>query len=213
MSKPVYLLGGGRHGKVVLDALLTAGVAVAGVLDPNLAPGTMIFGVEVLGDDRVLDRLTSDDAVVVNGIGGSPTDNLRRRVYEDVKRRGLAFSTVRHPAAVIGRECALAEGAQVMAGAVLQNRVALGANAVINTRASIDHGCKIADHVFISPGAVLCGDVVIGEGAFIGAGTVIMPEVEVGARAIIGGGAVVIKNVPPRFKVAGNPAVKIGEVT
>jgi UDP-perosamine 4-acetyltransferase len=210
MTKPIYLVGGGRHGKVVLDTLLTAGVRIEGIVDPALPVGTLVFGVPVVGDDHYLDNVSPDQAMVINGIGGRPSNDVRKRVSLALKARGFEFHSAHHPQASIGRDCLLTAGSQIMAGAVLQYGVSLGENVVINTRASIDHGCQVAAHTFIAPGVVLCGDVSVGEGVFIGAGAAIMPEVKIGAGAIIGGGAVVIKNVPAGWKVAGNPADKIG---
>jgi UDP-perosamine 4-acetyltransferase len=210
MTKPIYIVGGGRHGKVVLDALLAAGVTITGVIDPALKVGDTVFGVPVVGDDHYLDNVAPETVVVINGIGGNPATDARKRVSLTLTARGFTFHNVQHPSAFVGRECQLGQGAQIMAGAVLQNGVVLGENTVINTSASIDHGCHIGAHTFVSPGAVLCGDVIVGEGVFVGAGCVLMPEVKVGTGAIIGGGAVVIKNVPAGWTVAGNPAEKIG---
>ena len=50
-ERRIYLLAAGGHASVVLDALLAAGVRVAGILDPARKPGESIFGVAVLGDD------------------------------------------------------------------------------------------------------------------------------------------------------------------
>lgn len=210
MSKQVFLLGGGGHGRVVLDALLSSGLIVAGVLDPNLKVGDQVFGVPVMGGDEYLDQVAPKDVLLVNGLGANPCVRSRKRLFEDMKARGFSFDAVRHPAAGVGLECDLGESSQIMAGAVLQNRVRVGNNAVINTRASIDHDCAIGAHAFVSPSAVLCGVVTVADSAFIGAGAVVLPEIQIGANAIVGAGAVVTKAVPAVWIVAGNPAVKIG---
>lgn len=210
MSKKVFLLGGGGHGRVVLDALLASGVNVAGVLDPDLKVGDQVFGVSVMGGDEFLDRAAPTDVLLVNGLGANPCVRRRKRLCEDLKARGFSFGAVRHPSAVIGRECGFGEGSQIMAGAVLQSRVRIGDNAVINTRAGVDHDCVTGAHAFVSPGVVLCGNVLVGESAFIGSGAVVLPGIEIGANVVIGAGAVVIKSVPDGWIVAGNPAVKIG---
>ncbi|MBL8642577.1 MAG: NeuD/PglB/VioB family sugar acetyltransferase [Rhodospirillaceae bacterium] len=209
MAKPVYVIGGGRHGKVVIDTLLTAGVTLTGVLDPGLEVGAQVFGVPVLGDDHYLDQTDPASVLVVNGVGGSPDSDLRKRIGLKFKTRGFGFQPVRHLSASISRHATMADSAQVMAGAILQNGVVLGSNVVVNTHASLDHGCQIGAHSFVAPGVVLCGDVIVGEGVFLGAGAVVMPEVKIGAGAVIGGGAVVIKHVPAGWRVAGNPADKI----
>ena len=210
MSKQVFLLGGGGHGRVVLDALLLSGASVAGVLDPDLKVGDRVFSVPVMGGDEFLDQVTPTDVLLVNGLGANPCVRSRKRLFEELKVRGFSFDAVRHPSAVIGRECGLGESLQIMAGAVLQNRVRIGDNVVVNTRASIDHDCVLGAHSFVSPGVVLSGDVVAGKSVFIGAGAVVLPGIEIGANVIIGAGAVVTHSVPDGWIVAGNPAVRIG---
>ncbi len=206
----VYLLAGGGHAHVVLDALLSDGVQVAGILDPNLTPGERLFGIPVLGGDDYLVGLSAKDILLVNGLGANPETSGRAGLFNAMKARGFAFGSVRHRSAITGRECELGEGCQMMAGVVLQCRVRLGNNAVINTRASVDHDCTIGSHAFISPGAILCGDVTVAECAFVGAGAVILPGVSIGESAVVGAGAMVTKPVSAGWIVAGNPAVKIG---
>lgn len=207
-EKRVLLLGVGGHGCVVLDAFLLAGGRVAGILDPGKVVGSRYFNVAVLGGDAWLDGMEPGSIVLVNGVGANPDTGLRRDVFNEWKRRGFDFALVQHPSAVVGREVELSEGSQIMAGAVVQCRSVIGANAVINTRASVDHGCRIGAHAFIGPGAILCGDVRVGDGAFLGAGTVVLPGVIIGNDAIVGAGSVVTRDVSSGDFVVGAPAAK-----
>jgi sugar O-acyltransferase (sialic acid O-acetyltransferase NeuD family) len=204
----LFVVGGGGHGRVVLDNLLGV-MGVAGILDPHLAEGTLIFGVPVVGDDRFLDSVDPGTVVLANGVGANGNVTLRSQVFERFTVRGFRFPVVQHVSAVVGAECRISHGAQVMAGAVLQNRVTLGENTVVNTRASLDHDCCVEPHAFIAPGVVLCGGVTIRAGAFIGAGAVVLPGLEVGARALVGAGAVVTRSVPEGVCVGGNPAARL----
>lgn len=210
MKNNVYLLGGGGHGLVVLDTLLSCGIVVHGVFDSKLKLGEQIFGVPVRDEDKCLNELSSSEIFIINGLGANPKIANRQRIYITMKNRGLSFMSFHHPSAIVGKECILAEGSQLMAGTILQSRVIVGENSVINTGARVDHGCVISAHVFISPGSILCGDVIVGESVFIGAGAVIMPGIQIGEGAIVGAGAVVTKDVPSGWIVAKNPAVKIG---
>lgn len=54
--------------------------------------------------------------------------------------------------------------------------------------------------------------VVIGDAAWIGPMAVILKGVQIGAGAFVEPGAVVTRDVPPRCRVLGNPAVIVGEV-
>jgi UDP-perosamine 4-acetyltransferase len=205
-DRTVYLLAAGGHGSVVLDALLEMGVRVAGIVDPAKKPGGKVFDVPVVGGDEWLDERDPAGTLLANGAGAVPHQDLRARLFERFSKRGFGFIAVRHPSAVVGRDATLAEGSQVMAGVVVQCRVTIGRNSVVNTCVSVDHDCVVGDHVFIGPGATLCGEVRVGQGAFVGAGSTLMPGVTIGDRAIVGAGAVVHRHVPEGALVTGVPA-------
>ena len=95
MAKSVYLLGGGGHGRVVLDALLSSDVNVAGILDPDLKAGDHVFGVPVMGGDEFLDQLALTDVLLVNGLGANPYVHSRKRLFEGMKSRGFSFAAIR----------------------------------------------------------------------------------------------------------------------
>jgi UDP-perosamine 4-acetyltransferase len=206
MDRAVYLLGGGGHGRVVLDALLAASADVAGVLDPAITPGSSIFGVVVAGGDELLGEVDASRIAIANGVGANPSVVARARLFDELSGRGFTFTIVRHPSVVCALGCTLGEGAQLMAGVVLQTGVSIGANAVVNTRASVDHDTVIGRHAFVSPGAVLCGDVTVGDSAFVGAGAIVLPGRRIGAGAIVGAGSIVTRDVADGAVVRGNPA-------
>ena len=208
MSRPeVLVLGAGGHGKVVAATLLASGHRIRGFLDPRHHALSAPLGIPLLGDEAVLEGLDPADVLLANGVGCNRDTMPRKRLHEKWRRRGFAFVAGCHPDSILSiHSLTSPDGSQVMAGVVVQPGVSIGANSVINTRASIDHDCEIASHAFIAPGAVLCGGVIIGEGAFIGAGAVLLPGVEVGASAIIAAGAIVTRDVAAGAMVVGNPA-------
>lgn len=207
--KKKYLIACGGHGRVVLDALLASQQKVDGIIDAQLAKDSEIFGVKVLGDDQLLKSFAPSVAQLVNGIGSTGNTIKRIEVFEHWSDLGYEFVGVIHPAASIGAECKVSQSAQIMAGAVLQNRVSIGENVVINTRASVDHDAIISDHAVVSPGAIISGSVKIGRGSFVGAGAVIIQGIEIGDNCVIGAGAVVRHNVKPQTTVVGNPAAQL----
>ncbi len=208
--KRAFLIGGGGHGRVVLDLMLSSKIAVAGVLDPKLAVGHLIFGVPVLGGDEALNDADAGDATLVNGVGANPDVNPRAKLFADWVARGFSFASLRHPTAIVGAECSFGDGSQIHAGAVVQSRTKIGRNSVVNTGASIDHDCRIGDNCFVSPGVVLGGDVIVANASFVGIGAVILPGIRIGTGAIVGAGAIVTSNVADKWIVVGNPATKIG---
>jgi len=204
-----FLIACGGHGRVVLDAVLATGKTVDGIVDARLKRGSKVFGVEILGDDSFIESLDASTTSLINGLGSTGDSKNRIEIFERFSRLGFKFAGVTHPAASVGIECTINQSAQIMAGAVLQNRVSVGENVVVNTRASVDHDVVLADHVVVSPGAIISGAVKIGRGAFVGAGAVIIQGLEIGDNCVIGAGAVVRHNTKPNTTVVGNPAAQL----
>jgi UDP-perosamine 4-acetyltransferase len=206
----VLLLGGGGHGAVVLDALLSGNVRVTGVLDPSLKPGCAVLGVPVLGDDSYLETIDRERHRLANGLGANPTIRQRRELFLRLTGAGFSFLTIRHTTAIVGREVRIGSGAQLMAGSVVQPRVRIGRNAVVNTRSVVEHDVVLGPHAFLGPGAILCGHVRVGRSGFVGAGATVLPGIHIGSHAIVGAGAVVADDVPDGWVVAGSPARRMG---
>jgi sugar O-acyltransferase (sialic acid O-acetyltransferase NeuD family) len=205
-ERPIYLLGCGGHGRVVLEALLLAGRPVHGILDGALPAGSRRDGVPVLGDDGYLEQLDPRAVALCLGVGVMPGRSRRTQLFHACRARGFEVVSVFHPAASVSTRHQFGVGVQVLAGAVLQVDVRLGDNVIVNTAASVDHDCVVDADVMIGPGAVLCGEVRVGTGAYVGAGAVLLPGVSVGAHAVVGAGSTVTRAVSPGETVAGNPA-------
>lgn len=199
-------MGAGGHARVVLDVLRLRGYQLRGICAPELPAGSKWHGVDVLGDDTVLDDLSCDEVWLANGIGLAQRCMVRRRIQDAYFARGYSWLTLEHPSSLRASDSWLADGVQLMAGAVVQPGCRLEAGVVINTCASVDHDCQLGEHVFVGPGAVLCGAVKVDRGAFIGAGAVVLPGIHLGEDAIIGAGAVVTRSVEAGCTAVGNPA-------
>lgn len=205
MHYPLIILGGGGHAKVLIKALLIQGRPILGFTDPNEAC-ISVLDIPRLGDDTVIRRFAPEKARLVNGLGSIKSTEARRKLYDRFRTQGYLFESVVHPSAVIASDVRLEDGVQLMAGIVVQPGSCIGANTIVNTRATVDHDCLIGAHVHIAPGAVLSGGVRVEEGAHIGAGAILIQGVAIGRNSVIGAGAVVLKDVPPCVTVAGVPA-------
>lgn len=207
MSLPVIILGAGGHAKVLIDALLASSVVIVGIVDPDPAlMGTTILGVSVLGGDDVVDEYPPSEIQLVNGLGSVGLPVKRQQIFERFKSMSYYFATIVHPSAVVASNVVLGEGAQVMAGAVIQPDSRIGINSVINTRASVDHDCIIGDHVHIAPGVTLSGGAAVGAGSHIGTGATLIQGISIGRGCQVAAGAVVIRNIIEGTKVRGVPA-------
>lgn len=188
---PLILIGAGGHASVLQELAQEVGRRFLGVCDPHLSSERVRTwrGLSVLGGDDALNHVNPIGVSLVNGVGQLVGSEARRDLFERLSSAGFTFSTLIHPAAWVSPSAKLAEGVQVMAGAIIQAGCSVDRNTIINTRASVDHDCTIGQHVHIAPGATLCGGVEVEDEAFIGAGAVVIQGLRVGSRAIVGAGA------------------------
>jgi len=207
LNYPLIILGAGGHAKVLIDALRLQSVKILGIADADHGKkGQLRLGVPVLGGDEVVMIYTVEKIHLVNGVGSVRVNPLRRQIFERYKRMGYRFASVVHPSAIVAIDVALSEGAQIMAGAIVQAGCYVGANAIINTGSIVDHDCHIWEHAHISPGVTLSGGVRVGENAHIGTGATVIQGIQIGRNCLVAAGAVVIRDVPDDATVAGIPA-------
>ncbi|MGZ0076704.1 acetyltransferase [Methylomonas sp. YC3] len=209
MSKPVILLGSGGHARVLLDMLRRLEIEILGIADPHRLPGSEHFGVRVLGDDSAIRAYAADGIALVNGIGSLPGDGgLRANLYQRFLAQGYRFKAVVDPRAFTASDVQLANGVQVMAGAIIQTGTQIAENCIINSGAIVEHDCRIGRDAHIAPGAVLSGGVELGDKVHIGTGATIIQGLRIGSGSVVGAGSVVTRDVgckqivyPPRSHI------------
>ncbi len=211
--RPLVLLGAGGHARVLLALARAAGHSIQGVCDPLLAANDVVSweGLEVLGDDHALERLAPDSVDLILGVGKLVEGNEREQLYSFWRARGYAFPALVHPTAWVAPSVVLSDGVQVMAGVLIQPGCNIGENSIINTRAIIDHDCRIGRDVHVAPGATLCGSVVVEFGAFIGAGATVIQGVRIGNNAVVGAGVTLVRDLESSATIVGaaNRKIKI----
>jgi len=165
---PIYVLGAGGHGRVVLDILRRGGTPADGVFDDQrTAPleGTRILGPFAAALDR-------PGAGIVVALGDMA---LRRRWAAAVEAAGLSLIRAVHPDAIIAHSAQIGAGSVICAGAVIGPGATVGRHAIVNTLASVDHDCTVGDNAHVAPGVRLCGHVRVGADALVGAGAILLP--------------------------------------
>jgi len=165
-------------------------------------------GATLLGsvDDLVGGSITDvpSDAAVVVAVG-DPASRLALADRLAAAGYGVAPALV-HPAATVGADVRLGDGAVLAAGAHVTTNVTIGRHVQVNVGAVVSHDSVIGDHATLSPGVLVNGSVHAGEGVFLGTGAVVTPGRTIGRWAVIGAGAVVIRDVPEGITATGVPA-------
>ena len=207
MNPTVLIIGGGGHARVLIDVLRLQSVAILGITDADTSRmGSNVLGIRVLGTDTVISEFAPESVQLVNAIGSIHLPKGRRAVFEKFKDMGFRFVTVIHPSAVVASDVVIDEGAQIMAGAVIQPGSRIGMNTIVNTRASVDHDCVIGNHVHLAPGVTLSGGVRVGDTSHLGSGATVIQYVTIGSNSVVGAGSVVVTDVPDNAEFAGVPA-------
>lgn len=203
------ILGGGGHAKVVVDCLVTSGVATPFCildLNPKLW-GQELLGIPIEGGEDLIPKVKAKGVThFVSGVGGIKDNRPRKGVFELGISHGLKPLTVIHPQAVCSKWATAGEGTVLFAGAVINPGVKIGDNVIVNTGVIVDHDCIVGDHVHLATGVKLSGGVKVCEGAHIGTGASVKQGVTIGKWAIVGAGSVVVKDVLPKTIVKGVPA-------
>ncbi len=199
LSGDLILFGGGGHGKTLIDLVQALGEYTwAGIIDDNIAPGTEILGIPVLGNAGLLPELVSRGIkLAVNGVGGIGIPEVRQDVFDLLLQAGFTCPSVVHPAARVEPSAHLDEGVQVLAQAYVSSAASIGFGTVINAGVVVSHDCQIGRVVNLSPGAMLAGGVSLDDYVQVGMAATINLNVRVGLEARIGNGATVKADVPP----------------
>lgn len=203
-QKKLLIIGPGGHSRVVIDAALSAGLNLEGIIDPEYSgKKETILGVPVLGDVGILEELDPEHVSVFVAIG---SNSKREEWIHIVTERGFTITSIQHPTAIISPHAEIESAVFINAGAIINAGARIGLGSIINTGVIIDHETSVGSFVHVAPGCRISGRVTIGSGTFIGVGTTVIDYITIGEKAMIGAGSVVINDIVSGTIVVGIPA-------
>jgi sugar O-acyltransferase (sialic acid O-acetyltransferase NeuD family) len=204
----IVLIGGGGHGRVIIDILEKAGEnRIVGILDACLQVGERVLGYDVLGRDNDLRAIAESQRI--QGAVAAIGDNARRaEAVRAIKAEcpEMLFPNAIHPSAQVARSVRLGVGNVVMAGAVINSSAVVGSFCIFNTNCSVDHDARVGDFASLAPNSCLGGYVEIGEGAAVCLGANVIDRLKIGMHTIVGAGATVLHDLPSGIVAYGTPA-------
>ena len=164
------------------------------------------WGKQVLGFEvEPLDRFDPGFGPAVVAV--SKNEVLKRLAD---RLRAAEWATLVHPFSFVDPSAKLGPGTVVFAGALVQPEVVMGGHCVVNTGASLDHGCRCADFVQVAPVARLAGNVTCGEGVMVGIGASVHQGATLGGWSTLGGGAFLKGSLASGLTAVGIPAKPLG---
>jgi sugar O-acyltransferase (sialic acid O-acetyltransferase NeuD family) len=210
VERPIIVLGAGGHARVLIDALQQLGTNIMGITDPDKTLwGQTFMDVDILGPDEKIFDIHPERILLVNALGSTQSTKARQKLFETWQQRGYTFATIVHLKSVLASSVTLAEGVQVLAGAVINPYTTVGMNTIVNTGVVLEHDCIIGDHVHLAPGVRVAGNVSIGRGTHVGIGSTVIQGLTLGENCLIAAGAVVIRSVSDYSVVMGVPGKSV----
>ncbi len=192
-NKPLVIIGKGSHSKVVKEAALASGSPAVKRLDYK----------------KVRNFLSKKNIRFYNFIIGVGDNEVRRKIFKELKTKSCKYISVIHPTAVISKSAIIKNGSFIGSRVVITNDVTISENSIINTSAIIDHNSIIGAHSHIAPGVKIAGNVTIGKLCFIGVGSTIKDGISISDKVLLGAGAVATKDLETNSTFVGIPAKKL----
>jgi sugar O-acyltransferase (sialic acid O-acetyltransferase NeuD family) len=130
---------------------------------------------------------------------------VRRRVGEQLERRGAFFLTLVHPTAIVASTASIGHGSILCPYAVVSDSVQVGSFSLLNYHASLGHDSKTGDFSVLSPYATLGGGAEIGPDSFLGLHASVGPRVRLGSHSKVSANSAALHDAPAQSLVFGVP--------
>lgn len=137
---------------------------------------------------------------------------LRAAIFDAFKARGAAFMNLVHPLADVCRSASLGEGNILQRGSFILCDAVVGNGNYLNGFVGIAHDAVLGDCNFLAPQTMILGSAVMGSRNRFGPSAILLDRARVGDDNLISPGSIVYKGCGSHCRMAGNPALKIGDM-
>src|SRR5262245_57002282 len=154
-AKPIVFYGAGSLALLLHDFLDAAGYRLLAILSDFEPTRPLPLAVPIIvgqpAIERWLETERSSHLGYAIAIGNRHRARLER--FRFLRERGLKPTTLKHPTSFVSPSARLGLACQALAFSFVGTSASLGNAVILNTRASVDHECRLGDAVYIGPGA------------------------------------------------------------
>ena len=202
----IFIVGAGGLGREVLDTVRQLPqYKILGFIDENLKMGTIVNGVEVVGRNDDLAKISGEVHAVL-AVGSS----VARRRIVTYFGDAVNWCSVVHPSVIVSPFATLGMGIVVQAYCIMAANSRIGDFVVMNAHSGVGHDAKIGEYTSVMSYCDVAGEASLGSDCFMGSGAKVLPSINVSNGAYLCAGSVVLRDVQQGVKVLGNPARVIG---
>jgi sugar O-acyltransferase (sialic acid O-acetyltransferase NeuD family) len=195
----LLILGRGGHGRVLAEIARDLGITDIAWLDDDPAASGVLGPLSLCHEQEL--RRHFCRALV--GIGQA---RVRLEWLVRLQQLGFVCPAFVHPSAWVSPTAQLGAGTVVMPQGAVMCGARLESGCIVNTAASVDHDCLLAEGVHVCPGAHLAGGVQVGARSWIGIGASVIQGIRIGTDVTVGAGATVIHDLAAGVTAVGVPA-------
>ncbi len=195
--RKILIVGAGNGGEVVADILSTDPKNnIIGFVDDNASLwGKELWGRPILGGTNWVEKMMQDGSCTHLCLSITSNMQVRKAIYERLKKQGYSFLNAIHPAAHVNPSVMMGDGNIVGAFAYIGYGSVIGNNNLISAHCDIEHHNRVGSHTLFGPGVMTSGDVQVGDLCSLGAGVNIEPHVRIGDGVAIASGLTIITHI------------------
>lgn len=204
-AERIIIIGASGHGKVVANILLRQHRVVVGFIDAAKPIGSLVLSYPVIGREEELPVLIRQHQITaaIVAIG----DNwIRGKVQIRILALDLPIISAIDPSAIIGANTRIGNGAVICPGCIIGPDCFIGNGCLLNTKASLDHDCRMDDFSSLAPGVTTGGTVIIGIYSAICLSASISHRIIIGKHVVVGASSLIRHDIPDYSVVYGIPA-------
>tara|TARA_Y100000590_G_scaffold469618_1_gene658712 strand:+ start:6377 stop:6961 length:585 start_codon:yes stop_codon:yes gene_type:complete len=192
--KKIILIGAGGHARSCIDVIEgLKKFKISYLLEKKITNNLDRFK-KVIYNKPNLVKINKKVKIAFVCFGQIKNRTNRQKVFEELKKLKYNFPVIKSNTAYISKNSKILDGTIIMHRSIINSKVSIGYNNIINTGSIIEHDVSIGNHNHIAPGAIINGGAKIGNNCFIGSGSIIRQGIKIKNNSFIQAGKVVLKN-------------------
>lgn len=193
----IIIYGNGKIAKTIYHFLKKQFDVVGFTVDEKYIEENSIEGLMVRPFENIELEFDPADHAMLIVVGYAQMNDIRRRKYQEAKKRGYTMANYVHPSVYHHDNVHIGEGNVILDQVSIQPGARLGNNNFIWSNAVIAHGCEIEDDCWVTSGVTIAGNTTIKSGSFLGVNATIGHNLTIGTQNFIGANALVTKSTGP----------------
>lgn len=195
--KKTYIFGNNYLSEIVWYYLTQDGTNVDGfVLNKQyVSQNTYPLPAKLYAIEDVIEEYGAGNIDVYLTIGYTQMNDVREKVYTQLKEAGVNICSYIHPTAYIAKNVCIGEGCIVLENVILQPYVSVGTCNILWQGVNISHHSVMKDYNYLAPIVSIAGCCGIGNNCFFGINATLIDHINVEDYCFVNGGVRC-----PRFK-------------